>query len=289
MSNNRSQLDLNTPTITDLDRTDDTSRDVDASERAGQRGEDLPVSPRGDSPEIRTVERAHGPDRPDTDHSTGGDHRPVSHTPDRADPPAISVRETSAIEVRHADSRDGGDMPTGSGRIVERADGAADAEPGWASRPTLHDDAEHLRPEVSPRPTGSDNPRSNVITGNDGDNLLDGRGGSDVLIGGAGNDRFVFTAPSDSGPTREGVDQIRDFGRGDIIDRCGTDANSGARGDQPLKFIDAQEFTRDAGELHVVRDGGHTSVQRDANGDGVADFHVALMGQPNVTESSFVF
>ena len=142
MYNIRSQLKLNNPTTIDPDRTDDASRDDHASERAGQRGEDVSVSPRTGIPEIRTVERDHGTD---TDRSTGGDEM------------------------------------TGTGR----------------------------------------------------------------------NDRFVFTAPSDSEPGREGVDLIRDFGRGDLIDLSRIDATS--------------------------------------TGDGVADFQIALLGQPSETESSFVF
>jgi hypothetical protein len=85
------------------------------------------------------------------------------------------------------------------------------------------------------------------------------------------------------------MDLIKDFGKGDIIDLSGIDANSTVGGNQSFKFIGAQEFTKHAGELHVVKEDGHTFVQGDANGDGVADFQVALLGQPSVTESSFVF
>jgi hypothetical protein len=196
---------------------------------------------------------------------------------------------------------------TNSDKIVEKAGGGVDTALSWASRYTLQDNVEHLKLEGTANSAGIGNDLGNILTGNSGNNLLEGKGstdildggagndtlnggaGRDVLIGGAGNDRFVFSDLSDSKPTREGMDLIKDFGKGDIIDLSGIDANSTVGGNQSFKFIGAQEFTKHAGELHVVKEDGHTFVQGDANGDGVADFQVALLGQPSVTESSFVF
>ncbi len=196
---------------------------------------------------------------------------------------------------------------TNSDKIVEKAGGGADKVLSWASSYTLQDNVEHLKLEGTTNSTGIGNDLGNILTGNSGNNLLEGKGGTDilnggdgndtlnggagrdVLIGGAGNDRFVFSNLSDSKPARDGMDLIKDFGKGDIIDLSGIDANSTASGNQSFKFIGSQEFTKQAGELNVVKEDGNTFVQGDSNGDGVADFQVALLGQPSLTASSFVF
>ena len=192
-------------------------------------------------------------------------------------------------------------------KIIEKSGGGIDTVLSWASSYTLPGEVENLKLEGSGNSAGTGNDLGNILTGNGGNNLLDGKGGNDILNGGAGNDtliggagrdvltggagsdRFVFTNLSDSKPAREGMDLIKDFGNGDIIDLSGIDANSGLGGNQSFKFIGSQGFTKQAGELHVVKEDGNTFVQGDANGDGVADFQIALLGQPNVTESSFVF
>jgi hypothetical protein len=196
---------------------------------------------------------------------------------------------------------------TNGDKIVEKAGGGADKVLSWASSYTLQDNVEHLKLEGTANSTGIGNDLGNILTGNSGNNLLEGKGGTDILnggagndtlnggagrdllIGGAGNDRFVFSNLSDSKPTRDGMDLIKDFGKGDIIDLSGIDANSSLGGNQSFKFIGSQEFTKQAGELNVVREDGNTFVQGDSNGDGVADFQVALLGQPSLTASSFVF
>ena len=196
---------------------------------------------------------------------------------------------------------------TNGDKIVEKAGGGIDTVLSWASSYTLQDNVEHLKLEGTASSTGIGNDLGNILTGNGGNNLLDGKGGTDilnggagndtliggagrdVLTGGAGNDRFVFTNLSDSKPTRDGMDLIKDFGKGDVIDLSGIDANSSLGGNQSFKFIGSQGFTKQAGELNVVKEDGNTFVQGDSNGDGVADFQVALLGQPSLTASSFVF
>jgi hypothetical protein len=192
-------------------------------------------------------------------------------------------------------------------KIIEKSGGGIDTVLSWASSYTLPDNVENLKLEGSSNSAGTGNDLGNILTGNGGNNLLDGKGGNDilnggagndtliggagrdVLTGGAGNDRFVFTDLSDSKPTREGMDLIKDFGTGDIIDLSGIDANSSLGGNQSFKFIGSQGFTKQAGELNVVKEDGNTFVQGDANGDGAADFQIALLGQPSLTASSFVF
>ena len=53
---------------------------------------------------------------------------------------------------------------------------------------------------------------NDTIKGGAGDDVLIGGLGKDTLAGGAGNDHFVVNA------TNEGVDQIKDFAIGDVLD-----------------------------------------------------------------------
>jgi Ca2+-binding RTX toxin-like protein len=113
-----------------------------------------------------------------------------------------------------------------------------------------------------------------ILDGGPGNDLLIGRAGRDFLTGGAGADRFDFNAISESQPGNNNRDQIKDFNRtqGDKIDLGGIDANSKASGNQAFKFIGGQAFNKVAGELRY-KDG---LVQGDVNGDGKADFEIAV-------------
>ena len=158
---------------------------------------------------------------------------------------------------------------------------------------------------------GTGNALGNVIRGNSGDNTLRGLDGNDLLKGGAGNDRliggddkdrllggagkdtmsgnsgedrFLFRSASDSavGANR---DVITDFDRSeDQIDLRSIDADSRARGNQEFDFIGSRGFTRDAGEVRFS--GGILSG--DVNGDGRADFEVALTGVTNLSVDDFL-
>jgi serralysin len=125
-----------------------------------------------------------------------------------------------------------------------------------------------------------------VIWGNDVANRLEGRGGNDVLngfagadtlVGGQGADTFVFS-------TLERGDTILDFARGDKIDLSQLDANSRAIKDQAFTFIGSAAFSKKAGELRY--DGNN--VYGDVNGDGLADFSVAIANHAALTSSDFI-
>jgi serralysin len=132
---------------------------------------------------------------------------------------------------------------------------------------------------------------ANALDGARGADLLTGGAGRDALDGGAGSDRFIFLAKSDSvvGKNR---DVIADFTGADLIDLKSIDARTGA-GNDAFRFIKAQDFHERAGELHMVRvdksgkANDLTLVEGDINGDGKADFQIALTGLHTLTAGDF--
>lgn len=131
------------------------------------------------------------------------------------------------------------------------------------------------------------NTSANQIDGGGGNDRIAGGGGADRLIGGIGNDTFVFGALADSTPAAR--DTIVDFQGagapgGDIIDLSGIDAIAGGR-DNAFTFIGSAAFSNVAGQLRI--DGtstpGFTIVQGDTNGDGQADFALALQWSDSST------
>jgi Ca2+-binding RTX toxin-like protein len=121
---------------------------------------------------------------------------------------------------------------------------------------------------------------ANRLVGGAGTDTLNGGGGADTLLGGGGTDIFVFKAIGDIG-TGASTDAIGDFEAGgnsaatriDRIDLSAIDANPKTSKDDAFTFLNTAAFTHHAGELQY--DGvGH--LLGDTNGDGVADFSLAL-------------
>jgi pectate lyase len=131
---------------------------------------------------------------------------------------------------------------------------------------------------------GAGNDRMEGGTGND---QLNGGEGTDTLTGGTGRDHFVFASVADS-TVGSGRDVITDFAARDQIDLSGIDAQSGKGGDQDFTFLGSEDFTGEAGELHVIADGDFSVVEGDVNGDGSADFQIALAGHPSLSASDFI-
>ena len=120
-----------------------------------------------------------------------------------------------------------------------------------------------------------------TLVGNNGANVLDGGAGDDILIGGAGGDTFVFS-------NLGGTDAISDFGNGaDKIHLVALDANANIAGDQAFNFVGDAAFTNTAGELRTYVTEGVHYVAGDVNGDGVADFIIAL-GASTVQSGDFL-
>ncbi len=127
-----------------------------------------------------------------------------------------------------------------------------------------------------------------TIDGGDGADLLDGGLGKDTLTGGSGRDVFQFR-DDDFGTTRALADVITDFSQADNerIQLSLVDANTVATNDQAFTWIGNGAFTGVAGQLHYAQAGGNTYVEGDTNGDGTADFVIALTGIVNLAAGDF--
>jgi serralysin len=145
---------------------------------------------------------------------------------------------------------------------------------------------------------GTGNSLANTITGNAAVNFLDGGGGDDIVIGGggldfltggAGADRFVFNPGDIAGTTWNSTDQISDFSQaaGDKIDLSGIDAIAGGTNDA-FTFVGTAAFSGVAGELRYVNNGTYSTIYGDTNGDGAADFAIALNTGVNLVQGDFL-
>ena len=144
---------------------------------------------------------------------------------------------------------------------------------------------------------GTGNELANTLTGNAGANILKGMAGNDTLVGGAGADQlyggagkdmFVFNSAADSKTTA--MDKIFDFSHadGDRIDLHAIDANGVMANDQAFSFIGNSAFHNKAGELRFEQKSGDTLIHGDINGDGKADFTIALDTLVSLTSSDFL-
>lgn len=152
----------------------------------------------------------------------------------------------------------------------------------------------------------SGNTLDNRLTGNSGNNRLEGFAGNDVIsggngidtilgglgldimTGGANGDRFQFSALAETGvgATR---DVITDFEQG--IDRIALnliDANTTKGNNQAFSFIGDAGFGNVAGQLRTYNDGTNTIVAGDVDGDGIADFEIALTGTHTLISADFI-
>jgi serralysin len=121
----------------------------------------------------------------------------------------------------------------------------------------------------------------------DKDKLIGGWG-ADKLYGGEGADAFIFVDVADSTVAKGGRDTIFDFSHdeGDRINLSKIDAREGPR-NHPFKFIGDDAFHKKAGELRYQKKGGTTLVQGDTDGDGKADFAIALKGAFDLVKGDF--
>ena len=127
---------------------------------------------------------------------------------------------------------------------------------------------------------------ANTLNGDAGNDRVIGGGGADTLTGGLGSDTFVFSN-GDSGNTALTRDTITDFVVGaDLIDLTAIDANTLVAGHQSFNYGSIGTAFAAAGTPSLRYTGGILSG--DTNGDRVADFQIALTGNPALTSASFV-
>ena len=129
---------------------------------------------------------------------------------------------------------------------------------------------------------------ADLLSGGAGQDVLFGGGGHDRLIGGGGSDRFNF-ADGHLGERPGQTDTIVDFRQvqGDMIRLTGIDADTTVAGDQAFTFIGEAAFTSTAGEMRYYQNDGHTYLEMDTNGDGMADMYLHLKGNIDLTNDDF--
>ena len=129
---------------------------------------------------------------------------------------------------------------------------------------------------------------NNFINGGRDRDWITGGGGADTLVGGSdGPDNFIYTSLGDSTVALDGRDLILDFNskEGDHIDLRGIDAVEGGA-DDAFKFV--ANFTGVAGQLRVVHNSGHYTVEGDVNGDMIADFAIDVVSPRPLTTWDFI-
>ncbi|MBO9557897.1 MAG: M10 family metallopeptidase C-terminal domain-containing protein [Caulobacter sp.] len=129
---------------------------------------------------------------------------------------------------------------------------------------------------------------NDILYGLDGNDTLIGAGGADFMIGGAGADTFVYNAPTDSSPFAQ--DLIFDFSQaeGDKLSLTGIDANTSTGANDAFTVVSS--FSNVAGQLVIAAPdaSGYYHVSGDVNGDGVADFVIALKVTGTLTSADIL-
>lgn len=117
---------------------------------------------------------------------------------------------------------------------------------------------------------------NDTLMGGKGDDTLHGSVGADRLVGGNGADVFSFTSLADSTVSADGRDSVADFhhGQGDTIDLSLIDADTTTDGDQAFSVV--SQFSGHAGELVLSQTSFGYNVMGDVDGDGHADFEIAV-------------
>ncbi len=129
--------------------------------------------------------------------------------------------------------------------------------------------------------------RSDTISGLDGIDLLRGGRGPIFLPGGDDADRFDFNSVFDSRKGAASTIVIDDFEQDrwhDRIDLKTIDANTHVNGNQKFHFIGDDAFHHREGELRF-RNG---LVKGDVDGDGRADFEIAVENVIDLVRADFV-
>jgi Ca2+-binding RTX toxin-like protein len=127
---------------------------------------------------------------------------------------------------------------------------------------------------------------NDTLIGGAGGDLLYGGLGKDSLTGNAGADIFQWRSSAEASTANP--DAVLDFlGGVDKIDLHFIDADTLTPGDQAFRSIGSAGFTggggASAGELRAYSHNGVWMVEGDTNGDGLADFAIAVTTQGNVT------
>ena len=127
------------------------------------------------------------------------------------------------------------------------------------------------------------------IVGGDAKDTINGGVGGDYVFGMGGGDAFAFASLTEFGTSN--WDAIGDFSHAqqDRIDLRAIDPDLLTSGNQAFSFVGTAAFTVDTRfQVRYDSSGGDTTVQIDANRDGVADYHLILYGVTSLVASDFV-
>ena len=170
----------------------------------------------------------------------------------------------------------------GKGHDVLGGGEAGDTLIGEEGRDTLYGGAGNDRLEGG---KGHDH-----LFGGLGFDILVGGSGRDLLSGGRGADMFQFTSVNDSGIAAKSRDTIFDFSQaeGDKIDLSKIGLDHGSGSEPFFRFIGNADFSGKEGQIRYEIETGKTIVLSDIDGDGDADFSIALTGSFNPTANDFI-
>lgn len=169
---------------------------------------------------------------------------------------------------------------SGAGRDHVEGDDGADRLNGGAGDDTLKGRKDN---DVLNGGTGND-----LLKGGGGADVVRGGNGRDELFGGAEADTFEFRDVEESLNGKKYRDTIFDFETGtDVIDLSAIDTGSG---NEPFTFIADAAFTGAGAELRFVNktSADLTMISADLDGDGSADFQIAIEGLLSLTSDDFI-
>jgi Ca2+-binding RTX toxin-like protein len=132
---------------------------------------------------------------------------------------------------------------------------------------------------------GNDTLRGNggfdLLEGGDGNDKIDGGTGGDSLWGGKGKDTFRYDSVGDAPVVASGHDFVGDFSHGqqDKIDLSAVATGAGASFD----FVGSSSFY-EAGQVRFVKDGGHSVVQVNTDGDTQAEMQLWVSGSSGAVD-----
>jgi Ca2+-binding RTX toxin-like protein len=135
--------------------------------------------------------------------------------------------------------------------------------------------------------------KDRLYGGSESDTLIGGRG-ADRLSGGTGRDSFKYDSYADSRVGAGNRDLVTDFAKGDRFNFLAIDANTKAAGNNAFSFIGASNFSKTAGQLHYRQDNhtgtsnDRTYLEADLNGNGTADFQIAVTGLVKFAAGDFI-
>ena len=120
---------------------------------------------------------------------------------------------------------------------------------------------------------------NDTLIGGLGDDTIEGGLGADTLQDASGDTLYIYRSVADSLATFS--DQVNGFNLGDRFDLSQIDADATTAEQDSFDFIGAAAFSGSAGELRAFRTSDvFLRIEADVDGDGVADFGINVIPDP---------